>query len=162
MKKTFASRILILVLTLSLLLPVLTGCIDAKTLRWQKVALENCGTLKLPPDWVCYKKDGLVYILDGSQRPVMIQTQCWADPDGNHADPESNDFYQNVTNLRILTSAVFSNGAIYGTYLTEHNGSTSTKYYLHIGYPSIIRLLVWDKTIDEEMLITIAKTFEHA
>ena len=72
------------------------------------------------------------------------------------------DFFADITNLRHLTSAVFSNGAIYGTYLTEHQGQQSERLYLSIGYDRSITLLVWDDTMSESMLKTVAQTFVAA
>lgn len=156
-------KALVFIVIFSLVLPILVGCSAINTSGWQTIEIPNCGTLQLPADWSYYEKDGLVYILDHAQNPVMIQTKSYPDVDGRiPGATESNDFFTEVTNLQILTSAVFSNGAIYGTYLTEHNGNQSEKLFLSIGYIRTIDLLVWDETMDEEMLKTIANTFVSA
>lgn len=148
---------------LSLLVPILSGCVQWETRGWQTVEIQDCGTLRLPSDWTCYEKGGLIYIVNHARRPVMIETTSSPSADGRiPGDTEANDFFADITNLRHLTSAVFSNGAIYGTYLTEHQGQQSEKLYLNIGYDRSITLLVWDDTMSESMLKTVAQTFVAA
>lgn len=156
-------KILVCIVILSFLLPVLAGCSAVKTLSWQTVEIPNCGTLKLPADWIYYEKDGLIYILDHTKKPVMIETNSSPGVDDRTpGETETNDFFTGVTNLRSLSSTVISNGAIYGTFLTDFSGKASEKLFLNIGYDRTVTLLVWDETMDEKMLKTIAFTFADA
>lgn len=158
MKKT-----LVFIVISSLFLLIVAGCAAEKTSGWQTIEIPDCGTLKIPPDWTYYENEGWIYILDHAQKPAMIQTKSFPGVDGRTpGETESNDFFTEVTNLRLLTSAVFSNGAIYGSYLTEHNGNQSEEFFLEIGYDRHVTLLVWDETMDEAMLKTIAHTFVAA
>lgn len=129
-----------------------------KTLQWQTVEFENCGTLRFPEEWAIYEQNGLVYVVDPDGAAVMTEI-----PYTPSIEPcrftYSNAFFQDVTCLKTLSSAVFGNGCTHGRFLTEYNTDQSEQYYLNFGYDRSITLLIWDDRIDEAMVKDMAKTF---
>ena len=93
---------------------------------WQTVALD-CGTIKIPENWSATEEDGLFYVYDEFDNPVMIE----ATP---AEDVKTNKYYENYILGDTITSAGFSNGAIYGSQKVTCGGKTSEKLYLDFGF----------------------------
>ena len=118
--------------------------------------------MKIPEEWRMFGKDGRFYIVDVEDRPIMIQTYsyyCWFDYDVDQGETESNEYYEDVTYIEYIASVTISNGATYGEVLVEHENERTPRYYLHLGYEKVVYLVIWDETMDEEMLADIADTF---
>ena len=138
------------IITLVLLL---YGCHN-ETEGWKTINIENCGTIKIPNDWDCFTDDKTMYIMNGED-PVMISHR-------RTGNGESNAFFSDFQYIDMSTSAVLSNSAIYGKARFNYAGNKIELYYLNLGETAdgdIIEFVVWDKQIDEEFLIKLAKTF---
>ena len=150
-------KVLFFFLTLSIVFSTV-GCSRASTRHWQTIYLPECGTLKIPEDWRMFEKDDRIYIVDADDQPVMIQVLSWCGiEDGEQGIAESNAYFEDVIPMKCLSSAVFSNSAAYGEVLVSCENIQSTKLFLDL--PPSEMFIVWDETVDMEMLITIAKTF---
>lgn len=137
-----------------------TGCSSYDYDGWNTLTIDSCGTIRVPQEWTSYEKDGLLYILDKNQSPIMIETHSYSGFEENEQGTmESNDFYENLVSSRTLSSSVLSNGAIYGEVLMQCGEAKTQNYYLELGYDQRILLVVWDNTIDENTIKKIAASF---
>lgn len=137
-----------------------TGCSAYDYDGWVSLSIDSCGTLKIPAEWTSYEKDGFLYIVDEEKKPIMIETHSYSGPEKNdQGATETNDFYGSLTNLRILSSAVLSNGAIYGKVLMKRGELQTQNFFLELGSSRRILLIIWDDTIDENMVTKIAASF---
>ena len=139
-----------------LAISVLLGCgCKSNTENWQKIHIENCGTLKIPPEWNFFTEDGVMYIMDG-EKPIMITCK-------RTGESESNLYYNDYKYVGFITSAVFSNGVIYGKAEYLYNNNYIELYYLDLGSirsdAETIEFAVWDQGMSEELLISIARSF---
>ena len=145
------TRRIIMLLLLCFVILSCSSC-TSDTEGWQTVALD-CGTIKIPENWSATEEDGLFYVYDEFDRPVMIE----ATP---AEDVKTNKYYENYTLGDTITSAGFSNGAIYGSQKVTWDGKTSEKLYLDFGFDETRNILVvWDSSITKDMLKKIAKTY---
>ncbi len=152
-------KVLYFILTLSIVFAIV-GCSRGPTKDWQTINFPECGTLKIPEDWRMFVQDDRAYIVDADDRPIMIQTLSYCgSKDGQQGPAESNAYFENVTPMKYLSSAVLSNCAVYGEMLVSYEGTQSTKLFLDVGYDPSIEFIVWDETVDMDMLVTIAETF---
>lgn len=149
-------KILTFILTLCGTLVIL-GCSHSPTDSWKTICIPECGTLKVPEDWYMFEKDDLIYIVDADDHPIMIETHsyCGID-DGQQGPTESNAYFKNITPMKYLSSAILSNSASYGELLVSYEGTQSSKLFLSA---DLIKFIVWDETVDMEMLLKIAETF---
>lgn len=156
MKKLFFHSIG-LILMFALLMTC--GCADA-TKTWTTAELGNCGTIKLPEDWTIEQKNDRYYIFNDDSSLVMAQSFSYCGiEDYQKGVPESNDYYT-IQNLKYLTSAVLSNGAIYGTIRSIKDGTECEMLFLEFAYHGDTIMFVVDNTkIDIDYLKQIANTF---
>lgn len=145
------------ILILSLLMTC--GCSDA-TKNWSTADLGNCGTIKLPDNWTIEQKNDRYYIFNDDSSLVMAQSFSYCGiEDNQEGQPESNNYYT-IQNLKCLTSAVLSNGAIYGTFKSIKDGAECEMLFLELGYDGDTILFVVDSSkIDIDYLKQIANTF---
>ena len=132
---------------------LLCGCSNT-TDDWRVLKIEKCGTLRIPNDWEYSIEDGIIYITC-DDKPIMISYE-------RTGSNESNSFYSDFKYIDVSTSAVLSNSAIYGKAKYLYKGKEIERYYLDLGEAKDgewVEFLVWDKDLDEELLIEIAKTF---
>lgn len=152
MKKT------ILVMTIISIVLLLPGCSFYNYSGWERLDLENVGSIKIPGEWSCYSDGEKIYITDQSKAPMLIQTHSYA---GSEA--ESNDYCKSFKSLKIIESAVLSNSAEYGKVLVEMNGSQTERYFLDIGIgDDIMSFVVWDENIEKSLLLQIAESYSPA
>lgn len=145
-------RILSLLL-LCLVIFSLTAC-ASDTDDWQTVIL-NCGTMKVPEEWIVVREDEILYIYDEAWKPIMIALSP-----SNDLGTRSNKHYQDYIVVDWISSACYSNGAIYGACLISYNGETSEKLYLSLGYgEEQTEFIIWDESITVDMQKKIAKTY---
>lgn len=136
------------------------GCASYNYDGWNDLAIDSCGTLKIPPNWQTYIVDDLLYIVDENKKPVMIQTHSHAGiEDGDFGEVESNAFFEEVRCLKFVSGEVFSNGAFYGRVTVEKNGMQSQQYILEFEGATRVSIVVWDDTIEDELVKKIAKSF---
>lgn len=148
--------VVIFILTAVLSFP---GCSFSEYEGWQTVNIDDCGGIKIPGEWVYYEHDGLIYITDAGQNPIMIQTNSYCGINKNPGITESNVFFESVTSLQLLSSAVYSNGAVYGKMLMQNGDTRTENYYLSIGYDRNVDLVVWDERVDIVTVKLIAQSF---
>lgn len=139
---------------------------------WKEVEIEDCGTIKIPKEWVMTEYDGRLYLSD---KP-LDEEDCTVYFVQSHSYPTSasiaagsdegavdtNLFSREVQMLKSERSSVISNGAIYGEELYSVDGVEEKKLYLELSnlhYHTRVYLITWDESIDEDMLIKIAKSF---
>lgn len=144
MKKVFAV-ILVLIMFLS-------AC-SSKTEDWKIVNIKNCGTIKIPNEWDSFVQDDVIYIMQ-DENPKMISYM-------RSEQNESNAYFSNFKYIEMITSAVLSNNAIYGKAKYLYLDKEIERFYLDLGGTTgeWIEFLVWDETVSEKLLISIAKTF---
>jgi hypothetical protein len=136
------------------------GCASDQYSGWQTINITGCGELKIPDEWIYYESNGLIYITDSNQTPIMIESRSYPNvATGTPGSTESNDFFENVTNLKYLAGVGLSNGAYYGKVLVGKGSMQSEHYCLDIGYDRTVQLVFWAETIDEAMVKRIAKSF---
>lgn len=154
MKKTITIKLLCAIII------VFTACSTSQYDGWKTINIDNCGALKIPEEWLFYEENGFIYFTDVDANPIMIQTFSYSGIDENqHGKEESNKFFSKVINIKTLTSAVLSNGAIYGKALVEKDDCESEKYYLELGYERKILLIIWEETLNDELVKKIARSF---
>lgn len=143
-------RCFLFVIALTLLL---CGCFS-ETDDWKILNIEGCGTFRIPNYWEYSFQDEAIYITS-NEKPIMISYE-------RTGKSESNSFFSDFKYVDISTSAVLSNGAIYGKAKYSYMDKEIERYYLNFGETKdgqLIEFLVWDKDVNEELLIKIAKTF---
>lgn len=146
--KKFLMVIMVMILFLS-------AC-SSETENWKVVEIKGCGIIKIPNEWDCFVQDDVIYIME-DEKPKMIS---YKRTDQN----ESNAYYTNFKYIDFTTSAVLSNSAIYGKAKYLYLDKEIERFYLDLGETTSgewIEFLVWDETVSEELLISIAKTFVH-
>ena len=139
-------RIISLVLSLTLLL--LIGC-ASDTADWKQINIEDCGTIKIPSQWDVVVEDDIIYITE-NEKPIMITTK-------RSGERESNLYYKDYVYVDFISSAVLSNGVIYGRCKCIYDNKTVEMYYLSLD--SGIVFLVWNQEITKDTVVKIAKTF---
>lgn len=132
---------------------LLCGC-SSETDDWKILNIEECGTIQIPNDWEYSFRDGIIYITS-NEKPIMISYE-------RTGKSETNYFFSNFKYVDISTSAVLSNGAIYGKAKYYYLDNEIERYYLNLGETKngeLVEFLVWDKDMNEQLLLKIAKTF---
>ncbi len=141
---------------------VFSGCNLYNYDGWQNVEIENCGTFSIPGNWSYFIEDDKYHFVDENSNPMMIQTYSFAGFDENEqGQKESNAFFEEVQCLQTLSSAVLSNGSIYGKVQMLCNGQESEKFYINLDTEdgSAILFIFWDNSIDKDMVEKIANSF---
>lgn len=146
---------------LMIIVCVLLGCSSDISEDWKDVIIDGSGTLSVPYNWQCFEEQGYTYIVDSNGTPMMVQSYSFAGiDDGSEGVAESNKYAENVQSIKLLTSAVLSNGAIYGKMFISCNGKTHERFYIDITGEVSMQFIVWSESIDEKMVKTIAKSYE--
>ena len=128
---------------------------------WKIIDIDSYGTLKIPDEWTAFEEDGKIYILNDKLEPAMIQTFSISGMDDNEEGiVESNKYFDEIINVKTLSSAVLSNGAIYGETLIKKNNTEFKHYYIEIGYEKAITLIIWDTSLSKDVVRKIANSFE--
>ena len=152
MEVELMKKIICFILIVSLLL--LCSC-NLDTKNWKKVYIQNCGTLKIPNEWTFFIENDIMYITE-EEKPIMISCK-------RSGDNESNLYFNDYQYVEFISSAVLSNGPIYGRAKYIYKNNTIELYYLDLGPTrndgELIEFVVWDEGISEEFLIKLAKTF---
>ena len=147
-------RILSLFL-LCLVIFSLTAC-ASDTDDWQKVIL-NCGTMKVPEEWIVVREDEILYIYDEDWNPIMIEVY----PTYGFGS-KTNKHYKDYVFVDTVTSACYSNSAIFGSCLISYHGETSEKLYIYLNYgEEQTEFIIWDESITVDMQKKIAKTYSN-
>ena len=139
-------KIICLIISFSML--ILCGC-SSDTDDRRELTIAGCGTVKIPATWNAFEKDGIVYVTE-NDTPIMITTKC-------SGEKESNMYYKDYIYVDFISSAVLSNGVIYGKCKCIYNDRTVELYYLDLN--SNVCFLVWNQSIDKDTIVKIAKTF---
>jgi hypothetical protein len=138
----------------------IAGCSLYNYDGWKTIHVDSCGTVKLPSEWLVYEKDGLLYVVDEEENPIMIQSKSYAGiKDDDMGQTEANEYFQEVTCVKTLSSAYYSNSAGYGVVLVEKNGVQSEQLFLDLGAYPYVQMIIWDDTVDEKLVKKIAKSF---
>ena len=123
---------------------------------WDEVHIESIGFLKVPKSWYHLEKDGVSYIYDSEDNPVMIECN-------NFSKWRSNEVCEKYRHVDTVSSQVFPNHAMQGKSQIETTDKMEELFFIYLPNDSIdqsVRLFVWDSTISEETVIKIAKSFE--
>jgi hypothetical protein len=136
----------------------LAGC-SSQTKNWQLIEFSDYGTMKIPSEWSCFVQDGIYYIMNG-ESPVMISYRG-----RGIGEKESNLYFDDFQYIDFVTSAVLSNGPIYGKAKYQYNNAEIERYYLNLGEKPNgdieLDFIVWDTKVEKDLLIDIAKTFAY-
>ena len=110
-----------------------------------------------------YAQNGFLYITGKDLKPIMIQSFSHAGiEDNEQGEEESNDFFDKLINIKILDSAILSNGVTYGKTRVAKDGMESENYFLeigHEGYTRVVQFIVWDETINLKLIRKISISF---
>lgn len=156
-------RLEICLMTLVLLLTI-AGC-KPNYEGWKEVEIANCGTLKIPEEWMKCEYDGKIYFTD---RPLD--------------EPDCNIYFFQITDFEQDTT-IFSDNIQWGKFLSSENYSNSSGIstdrllidglaqdvhgFSLIGWDysddSVSQLFFYtlDTSIDEDTIRKIAKSFVH-
>ena len=136
------------------------------TRNWQKIFIQDCGSFKIPSEWIYYEEDNYIYITDHDSNPIMIQS--YSNPiSATNFNPaklgrvESNKFFDKIQNIKSIFGTNISNGAYYGKMLTLKDKQEQENFWLEIGYKKIVLFIIWDKKIDLKLLKIIADTYNY-
>ena len=125
------------------------SCDVSDTEDWQKITVKNDGTLKIPQGWSYLNKDGIHYVMDDKDNPVLI----------SYKENERNDslFFEEMEYVDFNSSEVYSNGAIFGEAVYSYDDEKAEHFYLWTGNTNFV---VWSNEISFDYLKKIAKTYE--
>ena len=152
-------RIICCILIALFIISCTAGCDEYDYDGWQTIYIEDVGLLKIPSDWKSYVEDEYLYIVDADDKPVLIQTKSFYNPDTNEPGiVESNKFVDNIQCIGHISSNVLSNSPIYGKKEFLQNSEKSERYFLDLS--NDMQLIFWDPGIDEEMVKKIAASFD--
>ena len=130
---------------------------------WKTVVINDCGSFKIPNEWELCEQNENFYIADKKSNPIFIQSYSYAMyEDSLEYEPgkeETNKFFNKLVNIKLLESAILSNGATYGKTLVLKDGEESERLYLDIGYNMNVLFIVWDDKVNSELLKKIAMSF---
>ena len=140
---------------LTLILVLLCSC-GQKNEGWQKVSIENVGTIEIPGEWSFSFEDDLLYIFDENSTPVIIQLK-------SETEEVSDKYHDNYKYNGSITNPVLSNSAIYGKCEIMYENVEIERLYISLpmeGWEQPdFELIFWDTEIDTDMQERIAKTF---
>lgn len=141
------------------------GCDEYDYDGWQTIYIEDYGTLKIPSDWKSYVEDDYLYIVDANDNPIMIQTYSYCGYNaGEEGKVESNKFVENFQCVKGLSSNALSNSTTYGKVEILQGSEKSEHYFLALNVvvnnTLYMKLIVWDPSIDEDMVQKIAASFD--
>ncbi len=126
--------------------------------NWKDVFIEDCGTLAVPGAWEYSVEDGIMYFTKNG-KPVMISY------DGKD-EVESNAYFSDFKFIDTITSAFFSNGAMYGRKELSYQGEKIERCFLKLDKGKIeyetCNFIVWDTSVQFDTVKKIAELFEPA
>lgn len=153
------SLVLLLVLNSICVCTGLFGCSSIYD-DWQVVYIEGCGIIKIPNEWSYFNEDGVIYILDESSVPVMIQSYNY---NCDMRKEESNKYYSNYKKIELVYNQVFSNSAVYEISKFLYEGKeielSVIDLYVETVDCSDVILVVWNTDVEEKLIKDIAKSF---
>lgn len=111
-------------LILALVVMSLCGCMPQHK-GWQTVMLGQGATIKFPEEWQYTTEEGIGYVLDHDNTPVMIElnTACAV---------STNKYYSDIQYVNFITAEGLSNSATYGTVEIVQNGKSKECLYLDL------------------------------
>ena len=127
---------------------MLTGCFTSY-IGWQNVELYSNITLRMPMGWSSFVEEDLIYILNENSEPVMIEFK-------EVGVSESNKYYKDFVYEDFITSNVNSNGVIYGKAKIRYENNCLQLDYM---FCNGIDFIVWDKTLPQDVLVKISKSY---
>ena len=145
MKKKLLCAVLVFMLV------ILCGC-SSKYDGWQTVAIDYCGSIKIPENWSSFSEDGVLYILDENGTPAMIQCRTY-----QTGQAESNKYYKDYKFLELEFSEGFSNSAQYATAYFLYDNK---KFLIRIISLNNVYFAVWNSDIEDSVVRDIAESFE--
>lgn len=132
----------------------LCGCSSILKCEWQTIAMNNCGTMKIPANWTYFVEDGVMYILNDKNEPAMISYDV-------SKESNSNRYIKDFQLIEWISNEVLSNEPMLGRAKYRHGDDEIVRYFLNLTTNSDddVEFIVWDEEITKEMLVAIAKTF---
>ena len=126
---------------------------------WQTIEIENCGMMKIPPEWQYAYDEGKIYIFKDGE-PAIIQgtekVDYWTDGTDFY-----DKYYGDYTCVEIKSREYPAPGSYIGTNKYMYNGEIIERYYLLVGYEPRKQFIIWDTSISYKQLKDIAKSFER-
>ena len=152
MKKSFV------ILLLMFILLSFIGC-ENYSEDWQQIPIENVGVFKVPSKWTVKYKDEYILIYDENGSLVMVDyIFCLLKSPDVLNELSITDFHTG----EIVSSACFSNSVMYLVENFSINGVPCNKRWLEFSSPNKSRaFVIWEETIDEDMITKIANTFSY-
>jgi len=130
---------------------------------WKDVYLENLGTFKISEEWFVSQERFVVCITDKpiEEEHIIYLVGAILNYDTEEKNISPNDFLENVEYIGLVNSQVFSNGGMYGQNEYKINDEIAIKYFISFSTNEYgVLFIVWDDTIDEEMIRKIAISFK--
>lgn len=148
-----------------LVLLLLSAC--SATAGWQSAAIYSCGTVKLPSDWEVTKTtgDGYMSILVGEgddRKYVFVQydSDMGVTPDG------INPYFADVAECQVLQDEKITDTVNFSKEKFIYTDGTAQELFaLELAKPESagsVKLVCVDKSISEDTLRTIAKSYVMA
>lgn len=157
MKRIKLSIILLMMMIASIL------CNSCSYCGWQKIDVAGIGTFKVPQGWIYTQEENVGYFTDKpiyekTFRIYLIGTINNDHIGGDYKAPY--ELFDNTEYSALISSAVFSNSAIYGQEEYIVDNSKQTKFFISLnGSNKSLDLLAWDDLVYENTVIKIAKSF---
>ena len=133
---------------------------------WQKVAVENIGTFRVPDEWIVTEEGRFLYFTDSPTneegRKIYLIGRIWRGL-SKERDEVQPVFIHDLFEAELVRSVHangtqrFSNGADYGRSEYRIGEDTFEKQGVFLGRG--ITLVAWDDLVEQDIMIMIAKSF---
>ena len=126
--------------------------------NWKDVFVEGWGTFAVPATWEYSVEDGIMCFTKNG-KPVMISYEEFK---GEEFITYSSDFEY----IDTITSAIFSNGAVYGRKEYLYQGKKIERCFLEVENGEIeyhtMHFIIWDTSVTMKTVEKMAQLFEPA
>ena len=138
-------------------------------LKWKTVSIENIGSVKVPGEWCFSQNDRYVYFTDIPMKKGeaynIYMVGVVSKPGFEWKHIPMSELFEDVK-VEILNSFInsegFSNSVLFGETEVAVDGKKTHKFELKLweSNEQYLRLLVWDDSLDEELVRKIGKSFK--
>jgi hypothetical protein len=159
---------LIPIIMVALIIISLLDLPSVRTITWQTVNISGVGTFKVPAKWIVEQEDGVIYITDvlrqSGEHSIYLAGIVIEDViEAKYAYPH--ELFDRVEVGNCLSAIGFSNNSSLQLFEYHVNNQTIERFVIRLNsnrlYPErkSVFLLVWDNSVDENIIFDIAKSF---